>query len=370
MKHINLVGRGVAAVLLVVVALLMALAPAASAAPARGAYDAAVQKAAAWVVLQQQPDGSFPGFGVGSTADAIFGLVAAGRSDAVGARAGKPGALDYLAAKAKDYAKTPGAAAKLLLALAAVGQQGKASDWGGVDLLKVINDSYDASNGHYGKDVTGQALVLLADKATGQTPPQAAVNWLLGAVAADGGWAFDGSTDAGKADTNTTGLALQALAAAGQNGSPVLHKGLNYLSAQQNSDGGFAYQKAPDAASDANSTAMVVMGIRAIGENPADASWKQNGVGPLDFLASLQNADGALRFQAAQPADNAGATYQAIPALAGLVLPIPPAAGGAPSGGPVPGMPTSGAGNGLLLPLAALLAAGVLMLGGRRLRRR
>ena len=62
----------------VTLGLLVALAAPAIAALAAGANDAAVQKAAQWVAGQQQPDGSFPGFGVGSTADAIFGLAAAG----------------------------------------------------------------------------------------------------------------------------------------------------------------------------------------------------------------------------------------------------------------------------------------------------
>ncbi|HMA35246.1 MAG TPA: cell wall anchor protein, partial [Chloroflexia bacterium] len=79
-----------------------------------------------------------------------------------------------------------------------------------------------------------------------------------------------------------------------------------------------------------------------------------------------QNPSGAFRYQATPPDDNAGATYQVLPALAGVVLPVPPAPQlPAPAGNP-PGMPTTGQGPTPDLPLAALLAL-LLVLGGRRL---
>src|SRR5205814_10663480 len=113
-----------------------------------------VSKAVAWTQSQQKADGSFPGFGVGSTADAVLALVAGNRP------AGIPAAVNYLASQAPAYAKTPGAAAKLILALDATGQGSKATSFGGVNLVKIIQDSYDPTTGHYGKDVTGQALVI------------------------------------------------------------------------------------------------------------------------------------------------------------------------------------------------------------------
>ncbi|HMA37075.1 MAG TPA: prenyltransferase/squalene oxidase repeat-containing protein, partial [Chloroflexia bacterium] len=255
---------------LALAALLLAGAPGATAAPAAGEYDAAVQKAATWIVGQQQADGSFPGFGVGSTADAIYALAAAGRDVRAVAKNGVT-PIGFLTTKAKDYAKTPGAAAKLLLALATARDSTDPHNFGGVDLLQVIDNGYDAASGHYGKDVTGQALVLLAGKALNQPVPPAAVDWLVKAQAVDGGWAFDGSTDAGKADTNTTGLVLQALAAAHAGNATVVQKALAYLHAQQEADGGFAYQKGPGNASDTNSTALVAMGLQAAGESPDGA---------------------------------------------------------------------------------------------------
>jgi hypothetical protein len=355
-----------AALVLGVAALLAAVVPVAPAARAAGAYDGAVQKAAGWVAGQQQATGAYPGFGVGSVADAVIALVAAGRSNP--SSAGTKSALDYLAGQAATYAKTPGAAAKLILAFdAATGATADMHQVGGVDLEQVITGGYDAATGQYGKDVTGHALSVLALTDLGRPLGAKALDWLRQSQGSEGGWSFDGSTGPGSADTNTTGLVLQALAAAGAKSDPVVPKALAYLHAQQNSDGGFAYQKGPDAASDSNSTGMVVMGLIAVGEDPA--AWQQGGAGPLDFLVRLQNPSGALRYQAAQAEDNGGATYQAIPALAGLALPLPHtlASGTAPVIAPAPGMPTTGNGPDPAFPVGLLLAGLVLVLSGRRL---
>jgi hypothetical protein len=353
-------------------ALLAAVVPAAPVARAAGAYDNAVQQAAGWGAGQQQASGSYPGFGVGSSADAVIALVAAGHSNPNSA--GTKRALDYLTAQAAGYAKTPGAAAKLILAFdAATGATADMHQVGGVDLEQVITGGYDAATGQYGKDVTGHALSILALTDLGRPLGAQALDWLRLGQGSEGGWAFDGSKGPGSADTNTTGLVLQALAAAGAKSDPVVPKALTYLHGQQNSDGGFAYQKGPDAASDSNSTGMVVMGLIAVGEDPA--AWQQGGAGPLDFLVHLQNASGALRYQAAQAEDNGGATYQAIPALAGLALPLPhslaagtaPVIAPAPGGTPAPGMPTTGNGPDPAIPVGLLLAGLVLVVSGRRL---
>ncbi len=348
------------------VALALALAVGIGAAPsavaaAPGAAGGAAQEAAAWVLTQQQPDGSFPGFGVGSTADGVLALVA-GNPPGVGAAESK--ALDYLAGQAGKYATTPGTAAKLWLALeAAPGATQDPHAFGGVDLPGVISAGYDATTGHYGKDVTGQALAILALAGAHAPVPPAAAAWLVSVQGPEGGWAFDGSTAAGAADTNTTAVVLQALAAAGQPGAPA-GKAVAYLHGEQNPDGGFAYQQAAGTPSDANSTAAVILGLWAAGEDPTSAAWQQGGTTPVAFLQSLQNADGALRYQAAQPADNAGATYQAVLALPGAaaVYATTPAPAGGTAGMPRTGAAEEPAGLLLIAGLAAvLLSAGLVV---------
>jgi len=102
-------------------------------------------------------------------------------------------------------------------------------------------------------------------------------------------------------------------------------KTLEFFRAEQNTDGGFAYQKAyafnfcgGQKVSDSNSTAYSTQAILSAGEDPAAAGWIGQGGGPVDFLLSMQNTDGSLNYQqGADCSGDPGATSQAIPALAG-----------------------------------------------------
>lgn len=276
--------------------------------------------ALAWMRTQQQPDGSFPGFGPGESADAVIAFAAAGQDPTRVTRVSRS-ALDYLATQAASYgASSPGAAAKLVLATVAAGQD--PTSFGGANLLELIGASYDPASGQYGADVYGHALALIATRAVGASPPPAAVSRLLDLQLADGGWSFDGTAATGS-DTNTTSLAIQALVGQRQ-ADGARARALAFLKGQQNDDGGFPYaQGSPFGnASDANSTAAVIQAVIAAGEDPAGASWTRDGQTPLAALAALQNASGALRYQASQPDDNALATYQAVPALLKRALPV------------------------------------------------
>jgi hypothetical protein len=342
-------------------ALLIAFAPAAHAQETQG-----VQSAVAWLRAQQQPDGSFPGFGAGDTADAVVALVAAGEDPADYA-AGGTTPLDYLAAQAPSYAATgPGAAAKLTLAAVAAGAD--PTSFGGANLLELIGASYDAQTGQYGPDVYGHALALLAIRSVGVAPPDAAVQRTLALQLDDGGWSFDGSADTGS-DTNTTSLVVMALAP-GDAAAPAVAEALAYLKAQQNDDGGFPYSQSSQFgnASDANSTAAVLLALASLGAQPDGADWTRGGNTPLTALTSLQNASGAFRYQATPPDDNALATYQALLALTGATLPsvvsavpgaealVVPAAAPAPAPAPTPGgLPATGAPDTVPLSLLALL---------------
>ena len=77
-------------------------------------------------------------------------------------------------------------------------------------------------------------------------------------------------------------------------------------------------------AGDANSTAIVVQAILAVGPDPASADWNTAAAA----LAGFQNPSGAFRYTDDQPEDNLVATVQAIPAIAGLPYPIAAEAGG------------------------------------------
>ncbi len=352
------------------VAGLTALAVFAQAAPSLAApqaaqyaaqYTDAANKALAWMKTQQQPDGSFAGFGAGSTIDALLAIIAANGDPASYTQDGNSPAT-YLESNAGTIVATSGGAGKLLLAAHALGQD--VHSFGGVDLVGAINASYGISaTGQYGPDTIGHAFSILGLSVAGESVPSAAIDRLKSLQSPEGGWSFSGDTSAGAADTDTTAVAIQALVAAGANqpGDNTIKYAVTYLADQQNSDGGWPYQQGSQYGSDSdvNSTSYVVQSMLAL-QNATIAEAGQR------FIASLQNPGGAFAYQKADPTDNAGATYQAIPALLGATLLNPVAAAS-----PVtqPGMPVTGAAPEWAYLAALILVAALLSGAGLFLRR-
>jgi hypothetical protein len=165
--------------------------------------------------------------------------------------------------------------------------------------------------------------VLIALTAAGEAIPEAALEPLRTAQAEDGGWAFDGSTASGAADSNTTALVIQALVAGGHGDDPMVDRAVAFLSTLRAPDGGFAYGPTDPLVADANSTALVLQALIAAGEDPASREW---GNAPLT-LAFFQTPSGGLRYMAADEEPNLLATVQAIPAMEGLSLPLVRACG-------------------------------------------
>ncbi len=288
---------------------------------AAGPYRGAALGSLAWVAAQQQPDGSFPGFGPGSTADAVFAICAVDGDPNGFLREGNS-PISYLGQHAAEVAASAGSAAKTILAAVCAGKDPRA--FGGVDLLAALDKSYDPASGHYGTDLAGHAFAMLALASVGRPIPDPAVRWLKQAQTPEGGWSWSGDPAPGGADTNSTALAIQALIAAGvPAGEAAIQNALAYLHTQQNDDGGFPYQKPSPwgTDTDANSTAYVIQALVAAGEDPEGPSWTRNGKTPLHALLNLQLPSGAFLWQAAVPGENALATYQAIVAL--MLRPFP-----------------------------------------------
>lgn len=311
-----------------------------------------------WMRTQQQPDGSFLGFGAGSTVDAALAIVAARQDIAAYAQGGNT-PTTFLQSKAADLAKTPGGAGKLLVAVEAMGMDGK--NFGGVNLVDVINASYSGNTGQYGKDAIGHAFAMLGLKAAGQPVPSEAAAFLRGVQTPEGGWAFTGEAKQGAADTNTTSVAVQALLSSGAGaGSPEMAKAKAYLKSQKNQDGGYPYQQGGEfgSESDVNSTAYVTQALVALGEYDEAGLAKS-------FMRSMQKPNGALQWKPSERDDNAGATYQAVPALldATFITPVPELESVGTGVSAQPGMPTTGAANWAAEALAALAAFAALALG-------
>jgi len=285
------------------------------------------RRALAWLRTQQNTDGSFPGFNpTGTSADAVLAIVAAGQ-DPYEWRHGGPSVVEYLAGAANGYAINAARTGKLIVTVAAL--KGEPESFGGVNLVHRLNSFYNAITGVYGSTPTDQAWALLALQALRQPAPSPALAWLKNQQNSDGGWAW-ASGEA--SDTNSTALVLQALAAAGESAdSPTITTALDYLHTQQNTDGGFPYVKPSpwSTASDSNSTAYVMQGLTAVGENPLAPAWTTSLtettaitislLTPVDALLSFQNTTGGFAYQAGLP-DDVGATIQAIPALYGKLL--------------------------------------------------
>lgn len=292
------------------------LAAALTCTPAAAQQTAAIERAIAYIRTQQQPDGSFAGLGPGSTADAVYALAAAGVNVAE-VRRGDKNAIDYIRAQSAAAAQDVGLAAKFTIALLLAGQSPRQPE---ADVVAPILNGYDAASGRFGKDVTAHAYALIALVAAGERVPPAAIDALKALQLPDGGWSFDGTAATGS-DTNTTSIAVQALIATGDRGEAV-RRAVEYYRSQQNDDGGFPYsQSSPYGnASDANSTALAIQALIAAGEDPN--AWAKNGATPIQRLLAFQNSSGAFRYQDSLPEDNAFATYQAVPALAGETLPL------------------------------------------------
>ncbi|MEK8170528.1 prenyltransferase/squalene oxidase repeat-containing protein [Streptomyces sp. M19] len=149
-----------------------------------------------------------------------------------------------------------------------------------------------------------QSLAFLAQDTAGVGPAKSAVDWLAGQQCADGGFA------AYRADTRTaceadggefsdaTAAAVQALAVVGGR-SAVVEKGLDWLRAAQNDDGGWG--TGPGAATDANSTSVAVGAFAAAGQDPAKVTAGEGGSGKSPYDALL-----GLRLGCAAKADERG----------------------------------------------------------------
>jgi PKD repeat protein len=170
--------------------------------------------------------------------------------------------------------------------------------------------------------------------AAGETLPANAAPYLISMQNSNGGWGY--SPSFGGTDTDSTGLALQALAAAGSITDSTLtatgaaNDALDYLRATQNSDGGWGYSSSYPATS-ATSTAYAIQGLTAAGENPSSSAWSMvssSGDGtsqltvhtPFEALHRLQSSEGG--FQGFSGTNDPMATYQALPGLNEVAFPI------------------------------------------------
>lgn len=269
-----------------------------------------------WLRGQQTSGGGFAAFGdesdPGTTADVVYALVAAGiHPDTVTSDTGAS-PVDYLVATAADVTGTPGLAGKVALALLAAGVD--PADAGGVDLIAAIQDGVDPDTGFFGFGAVNHSFAMLALIAAGVDVDDAAVDVLLASQIEDGSWSFTGDTEPGTGDSNSTAMAVQALAAVGGE-REAIDAGIDFILSLQDDTGAIAYDssEAPNIVGDANSTAVAIQAILASG---GDASAQ------VSTLETFQNESGAFFWRGDFADDSLLATAQAVPAILGEYLPL------------------------------------------------
>lgn len=293
--------------------------------PATPVAGSGLEGATTWLLAQQGEDGGFIGFSgtgdPGVTIDAIVALAAAEGADIdTGTAIGD--AVAYLESGdvALVYAQTGvGQAAKLVLGLVAAGEDPQAIAT--VDPLSIVERGQNDETGIYGTGIFDHALAMMALTAVGADVPQTALDALAASQAKDGGWAFDASTSS---DSNTTAMVVQALVAAGQGESGLMTKAVAYLQSTITPQGA-VYAVGEGAIADANSTALVLQALIAVGDPTATTL--------TNALTTFQGPSGAFFYQGSDMTDNVFSTVQAIPALAGVSLPVVPASDATPAAG-------------------------------------
>ena len=289
--------------------------------PARAApqADATAEGTAAaveWLRSAQNRDGGFgPAPGEDSTPGitgwAVLGLEAAGVNPQDLQRGGRT-ALDYLR-KTKGQVGGTGDLQRTILVLAAAGED--PSRFAGRDLVAALRKRR-GGDGSWDGQVNPTAFGILALDAAGRRKgKRRSATWLRSVQNPDGGWGFAPGV---ASDADSTGAALQALAAAGS-GRAARRAGADWLRSAQGAGGGFALSGGPV---NAQSTAWAVQGLIAADVSPG--SLKRGGRSPLDYLASVQAGDGHYRYSSGTDQTPVWVTGQALAALSGQAFPLRP----------------------------------------------
>ncbi len=304
--------------------LLIALA---AALPAR-AEASGVSRAANWLESAQNLDGGFgasPGDGSSAamTGWAMLGLEAAGRNPLDVSRLGHT-PVDLLRANIKEVSSS-GDLARTILALEGAGVDPRS--FAGRNLVEDLlgrradNGSFQGWPG----TTSFSAVALRTAGATGGL--DRTLSWLAGVQNGDGGW---GDVPGVQSNVDVTASAMQAIP-----GTKNAERGLTYLRNHQHSGGGFAGGSGPV---NSQSTAWAIQGMLVVGADPAKVA--AGGKTALDYLAAQQASDGHYRYSASSDQTPIWVTGEVLVAVAGKHFPVPvPARAPNPSPQAQPSLP-------------------------------
>ncbi len=281
-------------------------------APARASAD--VGAAANWLGSVQNADGGW-GNAAGerstpeTTCWAMLGLEAAGVNP-FDARAGGRSPIEYLRGSL-DQVKSPGDLARTIVALEGAGIDPR--NFGGQNLVSRLL-AKRRKDGSYEAWPTTTAFAVIALRGAGADGAvEKTMDWLRETQGDDGGW---GDAPGGPSTADTTGAVLQVLA----RDSKPSRRALSYLTDVQRKGGGFPL--GGNGAVNSQSTAWAIQGIVAAGHDPD--SFRKGGASGLDYLAAQQQSDGHYRYSKSSDQTPVWVTGDAMVAAAGDYFPLTP----------------------------------------------
>jgi energy-coupling factor transport system substrate-specific component len=252
---------------------------------------------------------------------AMLGLEAAGRNPLdVGPRRRTP--VAYLEDNVRRI-NSPNELELAILGLEAAGLD--STRFAGPNLVADLRRK-QSGDGSWQGQVNLTAYGILALRAAGSSSGVSrAGRWLRGAQNDDGGWGFGPSQSS---DPDSTGAAMQGLAAAGAGG---LDPAIAYLRRTQRREGGWGLNET--GVTNSQSTAWAVQGLVAARVDPGQV--KRRGRSGLDYIAARQRGDGSYAYSSSSSQTPVWVTSQAILAASREALPVEPVARGG-EGSPSP----------------------------------
>ena len=165
-------------------------------------------------------------------------------------------------------------------------------------------------SGRIGANVNSTIWGILALRAVGRQAGAKTISYLRAQQKPGGGWPW---YPGGKADSNDTAAAIQALRAAGvSKDSRSIRRGLAYLRWLQNDNGGFELTNGRG--SDTQSTAWAVQAFISAKRLPGRAA--------IRYLLSMQRSNGSFRYNRQFVTTPVWVTSQALAALAREPFPL------------------------------------------------